>query len=419
MGYDDCCSLGLKSLTFITVNSRLLASLSLSLLVTLAAASAQSFELSTGEIPAGCRLISGIYLAGPKTGMLYDYKRYAIVLPPLSSKSAQSFQCGSQRGSLLVFQYRSDSERDQAMLFAKPVLTKEKGLTQSLEIRELKQGFIVVSFKQPPSELLAALDKKLSGTSMSALPTENKAPTSTVVHSPFSPVPVITPVPVQPVSTPPPTPVVVTPAPPPARPPIAVPALPSPAVKLAIGTIPDLNPAVIGYYLGKIGCGNPGNNSQIKEVCGLLKEFQGATPPPRPFKSKVPLIGPIYTIDSYGRVIDLHYVVIEGSDNSTAVSFISLISAGGREDFEIQSLLDARRTGKELPSNSILEKIQQLVPKKQLGLGSTTGPSLFLLPGGARKVFLRKSRDHLILIGTAGNSFDEQTGSTLVVAPIF
>jgi len=413
-----------------------------------AAALPASEKLSAGEIPGECRAVAGVHTAGPKAAMLFDYGRYASVLPPVAAKGAQSLDCDGQLGSLLFFEYNSPQDRDQAELFAKPVISHEEGAAAS-EMRETPLGFIVISFKQPPAELLAALDRKLSGESpMAAAPVSPVAAPNplTVAVTPPVPAQIPTPPPVAPVEKPAvenvppalvkPVPMATTApasvvqtkpisafAPPP---PLPRPAEPAPPVPLATvpppisGTISEIDPAVVSAYASKMNCEGEGNNPQIVAVCKLLKEFTNGTRPATPLQPGFLRLGPIYTIDSYGRLVDLHYDALIGTTNPRVVAFFSIISGGGQEDFELQQLMDARKTGKELPgNNSVLTKIRQLYYRKRFSLALSTGVSLALKPGGLRVVYVRQAGNHLIIAGPSGKTLDEQTRSSFVIAPLY
>src|SRR5207244_762579 len=85
------------------------------------------------------------------------YELYAAALPPLARKDAQSYQCGDQKGTLYYFEYSSDAEREQALRFAHPVLGKDWGQGGKALLVSRPNSFILVSFRQPPAELLEAL----------------------------------------------------------------------------------------------------------------------------------------------------------------------------------------------------------------------------------------------------------------------
>lgn len=448
-----------------------------------ARASLRDYRLASTDFPpATCHWISGTYAIGPRPDLFYDYTKYAGVLPPLVHKDLESFECNGQKGTLYYYEYASDHDRDNAELFAKPVLSQDN---PKLQIKDWPNGFVVVSFKDPPAVLLEILDKKLAAAPpppavASAPPSPSVSPdnvpdlppptpkdvvesqphayqpqarpltptaaslqqmavtkpsapmsadegASALKLSPQAPPPQPRPAPIPKKSVPPPLPPSIKetrkPAPPP-PPPAAIPAPPPAPAKLPLAAsgapTPELDSSVLASFVSKIGCENIGSQSEIRFVCNALKEFTTALRIDDAANADLFRIGQAFTIDSYGRFVGLHYEIIKGTPDPGTVGFVAYESTGGQDDFELANLREARQSNKPLPRNGVLAKILALAARKRLAIHTTaSGRSLVLLPGGQRTVYLRKSAEHWILVAPDGQTPDDQTRRSLVVAVMY
>lgn len=457
-----------------------------------------SAQLTPSEVPATCRSVAGVYTYGSKTEALYHYRDYAIVMPRPARKEVQSLVCDGERGSLLYFTYRTAAERDQALLFARPVLDKQSGLAHPLPLAEFHNGFVVVSFKNPPVALVAALDKKYAPPHADAasapVPVSKTGPSSIIVSTPVStpvstsgstsvspPAPSVTastpavssvlrvssravsaPVSaVSQVSTPvsqvsptsavaPTSPVMpgVLPATPPMSAPSPRPVKRAPLIKpLANSPVPvaamtppvssvprttvvtnsaipksdtvgDMAISVISAFAAKLGCDTGAKQAEIRAACEILQEFAAGLPVEFPIKPGTVYLGIAYTADSYGRFADLHYDVVAGVDRPDELAFFAYHSTSGTEDFELKNLVDAKKSQKPLPANSALAKINQLAARKKFPVRMAERSAL-IRPGGTRLVYIRRAGDHLVMLAPAGNTPDEQTRGTLVIAALY
>src|SRR5689334_20425079 len=113
------------------------------------------YLLRPGDLPALCHLTSGFYPVNDKTDLFWQYKVYRSVLPPATERHAQSFDCAGQKGTIYFFAYATNDQSQAAELFAKPVVARNPPAPL---FREWSKGFAIVSFADPPKELLAALD---------------------------------------------------------------------------------------------------------------------------------------------------------------------------------------------------------------------------------------------------------------------
>lgn len=196
------------------------------------------------------------------------------------------------------------------------------------------------------------------------------------------------------------------------------PPLAKPTPAPAFGTA-DLSSSVLESYASKMGCESPDRNAQTQLVCGFMQEFASGLPPELPFKSSAILIGPVYTIDSNGRFTDLHYDALTGSSDPNTVGFFALPSTGGKDDFEIKQLVEARKAKTPLPQNEALTRLSTVSAEKRMGLLKTATRSAVIQPTPDRRVFIRRANDHLVLIGISGETPERQKNSSLVVIVLY
>jgi len=458
----------------------------------LAAPNLQNVLIPDASLPSDCRRSANLYPLNDRVTKIWNYRTYAMVLPPYKRKEARSFDCGGQKGTLYYFEYATAEQREKAVLFARPVLTKGADAPQ---VEEWEKGFLIVSFAEPPAGLMTETRSRLTGKprpapatvvsstppaasvpppAPKAEPTRKPAPAAAptpVPSSPAAPYPtpdapisdlsqMVSPGPsmrsdpfgasespsltarkpappppppaprirnvprasVVPPAAPKPAPVVAPPPPPPPPVPVAVakPAIPpaKPLPAPAAGAA-DLSSSVIESYAFKIGCHNEQRTTEVVAVCGLMQDFASGLPVELPLEDGVSRMGPVYTIDSYGRFTALQQNVLGGTSNPLVVSFFALESKGGRDDFEIKSLVEARKQKTALPANDMRERIRELTARKRFGWSRTNARSMTFQPETDRRLYVRRAGDRLIFIGTSGNTLDEQTRSSLVVSVLY
>jgi Tfp pilus assembly protein PilF len=124
-----------------------------------------SVVLNRDEVPVECKVVDGIFATDLQTQILYDYSAYEGLLPVPRRKEHQSFECGGQRGTLFWFAYPSEEERRKVAAFARGVLWGEDHPTPMHPELVLDGGplLVVVSFRQAPAALVAAVQRRLSG----------------------------------------------------------------------------------------------------------------------------------------------------------------------------------------------------------------------------------------------------------------
>jgi hypothetical protein len=124
-----------------------------------------SVVLNRDELPAECKVVDGVFATDLQTEILYDYGAYERLLPTPRRKEHQSFDCGGQRGTLFWFAYASEEERRKVAAFARGVLWGEDHPTPMHPELVLDGGplLVVVSFRQAPAALVAAVQRRLSG----------------------------------------------------------------------------------------------------------------------------------------------------------------------------------------------------------------------------------------------------------------
>ena len=116
------------------------------------------------EIPKECKAIDGKYPTDLQTKILYErYDIYKGILPPLSGKQVQSFQCGRQKGTIFYFEYSSAAERQTAENFVRHLLWGEDhpNADHPEQIEHAENLLLVISFEKVPPSLLGAIRAKL------------------------------------------------------------------------------------------------------------------------------------------------------------------------------------------------------------------------------------------------------------------
>jgi hypothetical protein len=120
--------------------------------------------LKRPEIPKECSAIDGNYPIDLQTTILYErYDTYKQLLPPLSGRQAQSFQCGPQKGTIYYFEYANAADRERAERVIRRLLWGEDHPTAEHpeQIEHAENLLLVISFKKVPDALLEAIRAKL------------------------------------------------------------------------------------------------------------------------------------------------------------------------------------------------------------------------------------------------------------------
>jgi hypothetical protein len=121
---------------------------------------ASALGLSPEGIPADCKIVEGYYPVDIQTAILWDKTDlYKSVIPLPIAKTAQSFACRADKGTVYFFQFADEASRKSAGAFLKGLLWGEPGPTADHPELVLEAGdvLIVVSFQKTPKALLAAL----------------------------------------------------------------------------------------------------------------------------------------------------------------------------------------------------------------------------------------------------------------------
>ena len=126
---------------------------------------ASASGLKPDQIPADCKAVDGYFPIDIQTAILWQKTDlYKSVMPLPVSKTAQSFTCQGNKGTVYFFQFGSEADRKTAAAFIKPLLWGESGPTQDHPELVLEVGDIVsvVSFRKTPKQLLAAIQNGIA-----------------------------------------------------------------------------------------------------------------------------------------------------------------------------------------------------------------------------------------------------------------
>ncbi len=364
------------------------------------------YLIRQADLPSECRQVQGSYPTDQKIALLNDNQTYRVVLPPMIDRHAQSFQCGTQKGTLYYFLYRLPSEADTSELFARGIFSH---LTPVPITKSFPNGFVVLSFQEIPPSLAEILDRKIKGktapqvTVSSVTPATVSSATATVQSVP---VPKIS------------QPAVVISSP--IAPIVPVP-LPSPVPEASnIPMREDLSPAMTATLLKELDCRAKDLEAEVRETCEFLtafnkgKEIEPSIPP------QSARIGLAYNVSSFGQLNGRFYTALVGSGRPGEVAIVPLPTFTGVEELEIQALMDARRQNQALPASN--EMTVRLMNQKRPG-SSTLFPTkevswVLRLPAD-RKGFLRREGARWILIIVTGESPEQQTRADVVIAGLY
>jgi hypothetical protein len=117
-------------------------------------------RLSPERIPTNCKIIDGYFPVDIQTAILWDKTDlYKSLIPPPVAKSAQSFACDGDKGTVYSFQFGDEAKRKTAAAFIKPLLWGESGPTTEHPelVLEAVEILRIVSFRKTPKLLLAAI----------------------------------------------------------------------------------------------------------------------------------------------------------------------------------------------------------------------------------------------------------------------
>jgi len=349
------------------------------------------YLLRSGDVPELCLPTSEFYPINPKIELFYQYKVYRSTVPPAVERYAQSFDCDGKKGTVYFFAYATADQARAAERFAKPLLTRD---SPAPLFRQWPHGFVVVSFKDPPRELLTALDTRLSGRSAQVSEAPGALNSNATIPAPtFAPPPLSASLPT---------------------------AMPSAQTAQAPSApVSDILDVVIDYLMQKVPCREGGPSKEAKTVCDLMRAFQGGGIFGGVIGPDQPLVGAIYSVDQGGRVGAPVYLAAIGSGRPLEISLMPLYSDTGSEDYESQALLEARRDHKPWPKNEIAERIAKHPRPEQATAIPTEGRSLVIRMRDKRSLFIRQTDQGWILIGVSGDTPEEQMQSASSVGVLY
>lgn len=122
---------------------------------------ASALALKPDQIPAECKVIEGNFPVDIQIAILWkNPELYKSVIPVPVAKSAQSFACQGEKGTVYFFQFAGEADRKSAATFIKPLLWGEPGPTPGHPELVFEAGDVltVVSFRKAPKALLTALE---------------------------------------------------------------------------------------------------------------------------------------------------------------------------------------------------------------------------------------------------------------------
>jgi hypothetical protein len=377
----------------------------------------ERYLIESDHLPSGCQRIYELLPLNDKVSKLYE-GAYRSVVPAPVDRHTQSLDCGGQKGTLYFYQYRTLNDKEQALLFARPVLTQPAGTPQ---IIDWNGGFVVVSFAQIPEALRQRLLEKTGGGQTISSSTAAPAAQSTAV-----PVVTSTSAPVVPsekavipssgtaAAIPAPLP---TPLPPP---------VPAPA-EVSSGTAPspppletpdDIAKEVLDKVRKSIDCRDRTLPPELIQVCEWIEAFRkGKTVSPA-IASTDARIGLGYRVDGFGRLDHESYQAAIGTGGVGEIGFVPLYPATGVEELELRAAATGAPNPRPLPSD-ILRRIENAPRPTGRTFIPTNGKS-WLARRPDQTLYLRRSGKQWIIL-SLDNKTDgpaEHSDFTLTSFPV-
>jgi hypothetical protein len=408
----------------------------LALSVLFVASPAQSRELGRyliqpEDLPAACQRIGGFYPINEKIPIFYDSKVYRTVIPSPVDRHAQSFDCGGQKGTIYFLQYPTQSDQEQALLFARPVLTRS---TPAPLLVEWRGGFAVVSFAQVPEPLIQRLRENAKG-KMAApvvppaavIPSSPVAVSGSTIPTTLPPLVIQKPVAVSSPSSVAELSLPVVPAIPVETAPVAIPAPSSSAATAPLRSAPsvpvstpvDVSDKLLKQILKRIDCSDRALPAELKDVCQWVERFRKGETFEPVIAVSATRFGRAYRVDENGLLAGEHYQAAIGSGRVGEIVLTPVRAVDGVEDYELQAVLDALRDHQALPESDALKRAINLPrPDKPTFLRSTGKSWVAPRPQG-QALYLRQSGSQWILLGLLNDPDDSSSPSAFTMACLY
>jgi hypothetical protein len=166
-------------------------------------------------------------------------------------------------------------------------------------------------------------------------------------------------------------------------------------------------------------CSDRGIPAEAKTICGWVDAFRKGDKFEAVIPSSSVMMGLAFKVDGYGRLEDRYYDAAIGNGRPNEIGLFPVRAVTGVEDFEAQSIVDAKRAGQSLPKNEIMTRIFQHARPAKANVAPTKGKSIRLMIGGEKQIFLRRSGALWVLVAVTGTEPDQQARSSFVIAGLY
>jgi hypothetical protein len=364
------------------------------------------YLLGPADLPSGCQRISELFPLNDKVAKFYEGKVYRSVVPAPVDRHAQSFDCDGQKGTLYFYEYQTINDKEQALLFARPVLTQTAGTPL---VMDWSGGFVVLSFVQTPVVLQQRLQEKIGGgpavPASAAIPVALSTTTSVVLSTAIPALSTTTAV--IPSSW---TPVALPVSPALSSPPTApVPATASAGVAPSTPTLEtpnDVSKDMLDKIHKSIHCRDRTLPAELTQVCDWMVAF-------RKGETVVPVIGSTdtriglgYRVDGDGQLEREYYQAAIGSGVAGEISLVPLYPANGVEEFELQAMVTASAEPRPL-SSEMMQRVTSAPRPAGRTFIPTDGKS-WLARRPNQTLYLRRSGKRWIIL-SLDNKTDESS----------
>lgn len=307
----------------------------------------ERYLIGPADLPADCQRLQGLFPLNDKVSKFYEGKAYRSVVPAPSDRHAQSFDCGGQKGTIYFYQYPTVNDQEQALLFARPILTQPAAAPSIVEWRG---GFGVLSFAQTPEALRQRLlEKTGDGQTISA------SSTTPVAQSTATPVLISTPVIISP-------PVVIS--------------TPVPVASTPTKEKPnDISKDVVNKFRKSIDCRDRSLPEQLTQVCDWLDAFRKGETVAPVIASTDTLIGAAYRVDGSGQLRRAYFLAATGSGAIGEIHLVPIFPENGVDEIELQALVTRAPDQRPRPSDNLMRRITNVPRPTYRTFTSTQGKS--------------------------------------------
>lgn len=356
----------------------------------------ERYLIAPTERPARCEQITELLPVNEKVAAFYEGKAYASVIPAPVDRHTQSFQCEGTKGTLYFFQYLTTRDKDQALLFARPVVTQG---TDSPRLLDWSGGFVILSFANAPDDLKTLLEAKVAPpplftevgvstfivTSLPEIPTlsTNSTNSTNLTNIAISTIPALS------TATPPSVSSMTATTPPPH---------PSSAKPIILNTPSDISVETLKRIRKALACRDKDLPKELVPPCEWFEAFRKAVAVTPVVISTGARIGQGYRLYEDGSLGGEVFQAAVGSGEIGEINLFPLYPANGAEELELRAIVTST-DGKPTPklSGDFMQRLENFTRPTGRTFMRTSGES-WLAHRPNQAIYLRAAGELWILL---------------------